>query len=53
MAIHVKKSRISPHPLAHVIGQPAHGENVPGAIKSKAIIKSKTLAGENFVGNWT
>ena len=40
---------VAMHPFAHGIGQPAHGEDVAAAIKSKTIRRIKAFAG-NYLG---
>jgi len=39
--------------LADVIGQPTHGQNIPGAVERKGIVDVQTLARQNFVMDGT
>jgi len=39
MAVHVEVGDVAMHPLAHMVGQPADGQDVTGAIERYAISK--------------
>jgi len=39
---------VTVHAFAHVVGQPAHSENVAGSVKGEGIVSVKPLAGHDF-----
>ena len=49
VAVDVEVRLVAVHALAHVVGQPAHGEDVAGAIEGEGVVGGKALAGEHFV----
>src|SRR5207302_10359653 len=51
MAIYVEIGNVAMHPLAHMICQPTHGQDIGGTIKSYGILKTEPLAGNNSFGN--
>jgi hypothetical protein len=51
MAIDVEVRPIAVHALADLIGHPADGKNVCGAIEGERIVRIQPLAGDDFVIN--
>ena len=49
VAIHVEEAGVAVQLFAHVIGEPAGGQQVRGTIQSDAVFGGQALAGENFV----
>ena len=43
VAVHVEVSNVAMHPLAHMVRQPANGQNIVGAISSDRILKVEPL----------
>ena len=46
VAIDVEVGHIAVHPLAHMIGQPAHRQHVGGAVEHQTIVEVQPLAGQ-------
>src|SRR5947207_2842629 len=51
MAVYVEIGNVAMHPLAHLICQPTHCQNISRTIESYRILKAKPLAGKNLFGN--
>ena len=51
VAIHVEVSHVAVHPLAHMVGQPAHRQHVRRAVERQPIGKVQPLAGQHLGGN--
>ena len=51
MAVDIEIGNVSVHSLTHVVGQPAHGQDVSRAIESDAIIEVETLTRHDFFGD--
>ena len=51
VAIDVEVGDVAMHPLAHVVGQPAHREHVLRSIESQAILGVEALARHHLGGN--
>jgi hypothetical protein len=49
MAVYVEISHIAMHPLAHVVRQPAHRQDIGGAIEGYSILKAEPLADKDFL----
>ena len=49
--VDVEVRLVAVHALAHVVGHPADGENVAGAVEREGIVGVKPLAGKDFVVN--
>ena len=49
VAVDVEVRLVAVHPLAHGVGQPAHGQNVAGAVQGKGVVGFKPFAGEDFL----
>ena len=45
VAIDVEVGHVAVHPLAHMVGQPAHGKHVAGAIENQAVVRTEPLPG--------
>src|SRR5258708_24822748 len=50
VAIDVEVRHIAIHALAHLVGQPSHGENVRGAIQRGCIVQTQPFAGKDLFG---
>ena len=50
MAIDVEVRLVAVHALAHVIGQPADGEDVAGAVETRASCSSRRCPAALFLG---
>ena len=51
VAIDVEVGHVAVHALAHVVGQPAHGQHVAGTVERKAVVKTEALPGEHLGGD--
>ena len=51
MPVDVEVGDVAMHPLAHVVGQPAYGQNVAGIVERHAIVEAQPLAGEDLLRN--
>ena len=51
--VYVEVGNISMQLLAHVIREPADGQNVATAIESNAVVKAETLTGQHLLGDRT
>ena len=51
VAIDVEVGHVAVHPLAHVVGQPAHGQHVGRAIEREAVFRAEPLLRHHFGGN--
>jgi len=49
--VDVEVSNVAVQALAHMVGQPAHGQNISGPVERNPIVEIKTLVGQNLVGN--
>ena len=52
MAVDVEVRLVAVHAFANVVGHPADGQNVAGAIKSESVIGVQPLASNNLGVNW-
>src|ERR1700727_3367078 len=48
VAIDVEICLIAMHTLAHVVGHPANGENIAGAVERNSVSKIETVAGHHL-----
>ena len=48
MAIDVEVGDVAVHALADVVGQPADGENVAGAVERERVVGGEALAGQTL-----
>ncbi len=51
VAIDVEVGHVAVHPLAHVVGQPAHGQHVVRAIEREAVVGAEPLLGQDLGGD--
>ena len=51
MAVHIEIGHVAMEALAQVVGEPANGEDVPGAVERDRIFKAQAFAGKNLVCN--
>ena len=51
VAIHVEEAGVAVALLAHVIGEPADGEQVRRTVERDAVVGGQALAGQDFVGD--
>src|ERR1700756_2820746 len=51
MAIDVEIGLIAMHALAHVVGQPADSEDVPGSVERKRVIRTEALTSKHLIVN--
>jgi hypothetical protein len=49
--VHVEVRYVAMHPLAHMVGQPAHGQHVRRSVKHNAVVEVQPFPGEYFRGN--
>src|SRR5262249_48176274 len=49
MAIHVEIRLVAMHALANMVGQPAQGEEIRGAIERQRILRTEALTGHYFL----
>src|SRR5271168_1657928 len=48
MPVDVEIRFVAVHALAHMVGHPAHGENIAGAVECKGICRVETITGQDF-----
>src|SRR5579864_550339 len=51
VAIDVEISLIAMHALAHVVGQPADSEDVPGSVERERVIRTEALTSKHLIVN--
>jgi hypothetical protein len=51
VAIDVEVGHIAVHPLAHMVGQPAHRQYIGGAVEHQTLVEVEPLASQHLGGN--
>ncbi len=51
VAIDVEVGHIAVHPLAHTVGQPAHGQHVRGAVEYESVVEAQPFTVHHLGGN--